>query len=179
MFRVVSSLGGFTYLYVFSRRIVNTQVCRDSILYAYIHPFPISIGDDFLLQDDNAWHHIMYDNINSVANNSWPVLSSDMNPIRSRLVCFRKTYGCSHSPFSNLCQACNCLVTAMALTSISYSTASRIAVIWCIASRGDPIPYWHIVLVPFIHFLISITTSLPSNFFPCCFIPYYVFHIKG
>ncbi|GBN24624.1 Transposable element Tcb1 transposase [Araneus ventricosus] len=51
------SLGGRTDLHVFPHGTVNAQAYRDDILHAYVHPYAGAIGDDFLLQDDNARSH--------------------------------------------------------------------------------------------------------------------------
>ncbi|GBN00952.1 hypothetical protein AVEN_207334-1 [Araneus ventricosus] len=80
------SLGGRTDLHVFPRGTVNAQAYRDDILDAYVRPYARSIGDDFLLQDDNARPHRArivgdYRQEETIQRMEWPAWSPDLNPI--------------------------------------------------------------------------------------------------
>ena len=50
-------MDGCTDLDVFHRGTVNAEDYRDDILDTYVRPYVGAIGDDFLLQDDNARPH--------------------------------------------------------------------------------------------------------------------------
>ncbi|GBM65998.1 hypothetical protein AVEN_152202-1 [Araneus ventricosus] len=59
---------------------------RDDILDAYMRHYAGAIGDDFLLQDDNARSHrarIMDDYLQqeTIQRIEWPARSLDLNPI--------------------------------------------------------------------------------------------------
>ncbi|KFM57061.1 Transposable element Tcb2 transposase, partial [Stegodyphus mimosarum] len=80
------SLGGRTYIHVFPRENVNAQVYRDDILDAYVRPYAGTIGDVFLLQDDNARPHrvrIVDDYLlqETIIRTAWRARSPDLNPI--------------------------------------------------------------------------------------------------
>ncbi|GBN38855.1 hypothetical protein AVEN_137853-1 [Araneus ventricosus] len=57
------SLSGRTDLLVFPRGTVNAQTYRNDVLDAYVRLYAGTIGDDFLLQDDNARTHIVNDHL--------------------------------------------------------------------------------------------------------------------
>ncbi|GFU00752.1 transposable element Tcb2 transposase [Trichonephila clavipes] len=48
------SVGGRTDLHVFPRENVNAHIYRDDILDTYLRPYAGAIGDNFVLQHDNA-----------------------------------------------------------------------------------------------------------------------------
>ncbi|GBN88741.1 hypothetical protein AVEN_29495-1 [Araneus ventricosus] len=80
------SLGVHTDLHVFPRGTMNTQAYRDDILDAHVRPYARAIGDDFLLQDDNAKPHrarIVDDYLQqeTIQHMEWPARSLDLNPI--------------------------------------------------------------------------------------------------
>ncbi|GBO18412.1 hypothetical protein AVEN_187095-1 [Araneus ventricosus] len=51
------SSGRHTDPHVFPRGTMNTQAYRDDILDAHVCPYASALGNDFLLQDDNARPH--------------------------------------------------------------------------------------------------------------------------
>ncbi|GFW22441.1 DDE_3 domain-containing protein [Trichonephila clavipes] len=75
-------LGGCTDLHVFSHGNLNTHTYRDDILDAYVRPCAGSIGESFVLQDDNARpHRDAYLEQETIQRIKWPARSSDLNPI--------------------------------------------------------------------------------------------------
>ncbi|GFW96515.1 transposable element Tcb2 transposase [Trichonephila clavipes] len=80
-------LGGHTYLHGFQ---VGTQTgvrYRDETLYPYVHPYSGTIGNGFILKDDNARPHravIFAEYLEGLGLDrlEWPARSTDLNPIQ-------------------------------------------------------------------------------------------------
>ncbi|GFW81545.1 transposable element Tcb2 transposase [Trichonephila clavipes] len=80
------SLGGHTDLHVFHGGTVTGLRYRDEILDPYVRPYAATIGNDFILMDDNARPHRAriveeYLEDHGLERIEWPARSPDLNPI--------------------------------------------------------------------------------------------------
>ena len=80
------SLGGHTDLHVFQGGTVTGVRYRDEILDQYVRPYAGAIGNNFILQDDNARSHraaVVEEYLEGLGleRMEWPVRSPDLNPI--------------------------------------------------------------------------------------------------
>ncbi|GBM43139.1 Transposable element Tcb1 transposase [Araneus ventricosus] len=141
------SLGGRTDLHVFALGTVNAQTYRDNILDAYVHPYAGEIGDDFLLQDDNARPHrarIVDDYLKqeTIQRMEWPARSPDLNPIEHVWDALRTRLAALNPPPQTLSTRATALkeqwpsLPTQLIDRIIDSITHR-----CIASMGNHTPY--------------------------------------
>ncbi|GBL94666.1 hypothetical protein AVEN_83981-1 [Araneus ventricosus] len=142
-------LGGCTDLHVFPRGTVNAQTYRDDILDAYVRRYAGAIGDDFLLQDDNARPHrprIVDDYLQqeTIQRMESPARSPDLNPIEHVWDNLGRRIAALNPPPQTLAT----LATALQEQWLSLPTELIDRIIdsithrcmCCIASRGDHTP---------------------------------------
>ena len=89
------SLGGRTDLHVFPVGTVNAEVYTDDILDAYACQYPGTIGDIFLLQDDNARPHescIIGDYLQQETILHMEKPAQGLESCRAPLGCFREMF---------------------------------------------------------------------------------------
>ncbi|GBM35827.1 Transposable element Tc3 transposase [Araneus ventricosus] len=133
------SLGGRTDLHVFPSGTVNAQAYRDNILDAYVRPYAGAIGDDFLLQDDNARLHrarIVDDYLQqeTIQRMERPARSPDLNPNEYVWDALERRIATLNPPPQTLATLCKELIDRI-IDSITHRCMC------CITSRVDHTPY--------------------------------------
>lgn len=117
------SLNERTHLIVFPCKTVNAHVYRYPILDAYLRLYAGVIGNDFLLQNDNARpHHTGFKSqkisFGTKQLNAWNDSSiTGLELHRACLGCFMKMCRCSQSPSSDPSHVYDCFTRAMAHSS--------------------------------------------------------------
>ncbi|GFW28379.1 DDE_3 domain-containing protein [Trichonephila clavipes] len=87
---LLRDLARYTDLHVFHGGTVTGLRYRDEILDPYVRPYAASIGNDFILMDDNARPHRAriveeYLEDHGLERMEWPARSPDLNPIEHLL----------------------------------------------------------------------------------------------
>ncbi|GFU42135.1 transposable element Tcb1 transposase [Trichonephila clavipes] len=80
------SIDGRTYLYIIREGLLTARRYRDEILRPIVVPYAATIGDDFILMDENCRPHranLVEDFlfVEGIVQMEWSACSPDMNPI--------------------------------------------------------------------------------------------------
>ncbi|GFU41982.1 transposable element Tc3 transposase [Trichonephila clavipes] len=141
-------MDGRTDLHFFDTGSVTAQRYRDEVLEPYVHLFRGTVGHDFIFMDDNAPCQVLIDDFletENIQHMSWPVNSSDLNPIELVWdMLGRQIEALSHPP-SSVTELKRALQEAWNRLSPQHfhylieSMVNRCAA--CLAVRGDHTPY--------------------------------------